>query len=869
MRAARTTSSGFGLWREATSPSQPCSSLRSSAFPATSIGAARLRGCMSRSSRAFSRWASSAGSAIERPKRAKNRHRSRCNRGRKSCQHPQARKAHPPGVRRAVSLGLVLVMMAGAIVILAPSQPVAAAGQIEVYKAGLNFPIALAFSSDGRIFFAEKTTGSIRIIYLANGTLLSTPFITLPSTDGAGERGLLGLALDPGFPSTPYVYAYQTYNDVTKATTYNRIVRILASGNVGVSYTVILRLPPLSSATNHNGGVIGFGPDHKLYAVVGENANPSLSQDPMSPMGKVLRMETNGSAPPDNPFYTNPSWFNLTYTYGHRNMFGLAFHPMTGRVYVTENGPACNDEINLLTAGDNYGWGPSNTCSTPPPPPDNTNQDGPRPVLPIWWWGTTICPTNAAIYRGPYFPTWRGDLFMGDCNTGRFHRLHLVPPNYDSVASDDILWTAPTSIIAVAAGPDGAFWLTTPSTIYRYWDSGQPPIASFTATPNPAIVSSPVAFDASGSSDPDGNIVSYAWNFGDSTGASGVSVAHTYLTFGTFNATLTVTDNESFMATAYRHIVVRAPPIASFTATPSPAVVGASVTFDASGSHDPDGAIVSYRWDFGDLTNGSGAITTHPYTIVGTFNVTLNVTDNNALNGTAYHDVVVQAAPPGPVPPVADFTVNPLRVNPGVSVTFDASTSTDPDGSIASYAWSFGDGSSGAGVQASHVFAAKGTFGVRLTVVDSDGLSNETTRTLAIPDRAPQITSSTPGVGPLTIDAGATQTFTVIAWDPDGDVLMYTWRVDGAAAGGNLSALNFASTTPGAHTVNVTVSDGSLVASREWTVTVVAAGYLALVTSWPFLAFVLAVIVAVLLVWWFRRKRKMERPPRSTNRGTF
>src|SRR5256712_257065 len=697
-------------------------------------------------------------------------------------------------------------MIAGAIVILAPAPPVAAAGQIEVYKSGLNFPIALAFSSDGRIFFAEKTSGSIRIIYLANRTLLPTPFITLPSTDGAGERGLLGLALDPGFPSTPYVYAYQTYNDVTNGTTYNRIVRILASGNVGISYTVILRLPPLSSATNHNGGVT-------------------------------------------------------------------------------------------------------------PPPPAATNRAGPNPIFPIWWWGTTISPTNAATYRGPYFPTWQGDLFMGDCNTGRFPRLPLIPPNYDSVASDDILWTAPTSIIAVAIGPDGAFWLTTPSTIYRYWDSGQPPIASFTATPNPAIVSSPVAFDASGSSDPDGNIVSYAWNFGDSTGASGVSVAHPYLTFGTFNATLTVTDNESFMATAYRHIVVRAPPIASFTATPSPAVVGASVTFDASGSHDPDGAIVSYRWDFGDLTNGSGAITTHPYTIVGTFNVTLNVTDNNALNGTAYHDVIVQPPPPGPVPPVADFTVNPLRVNPGVSVTFDASTSfdpdgmivsytwefgdstggtgvvathayanpgvfsvnlsvidnqalsstathqvtvnarphaafqfapttvyvgisvtfdastsTDPDASIASYAWSFGDGSSGAGVQASHVFAAKGTFGVRLTVVDSDGLSNETTRTLAIPDRAPQITSSTPGVGPLTIDAGATQTFTVIAWDPDGDVLMYTWRVDGAAAGGNLTALNFASTTPGAHTVNVTVSDGSLVASREWTVTVVAAGHFAPLT---------------------------------------
>ncbi|TLZ83804.1 MAG: PKD domain-containing protein, partial [Methanobacteriota archaeon] len=667
------TSSGSGRWQEATSPSQSCSSSRSFAMPGTSIGTARPHGCTSRSSRASSRWASSAGSATGRSERGEGRRPDGRNRGRKQSQQPEGRNQHTPGVRRAVSLGLVLVMMAGAIVTLAPAPPVAAAGQIEVYKTGLDFPIALALSSDGRIFFAEKTTGSIRIIYRANRTLLPTSFITLPNTDGAGERGLLGLALDPGFPSTPYVYAYQTYNDVTNGTTYNRIVRIRASGNVGVSYTVILRLPPLSAAI-HNGGVIGFGPDGKLYAVVGENGNQSRSQDPLSPMGKVLRMESNGSAPPDNPFYNNPSWYNLTYTYGHRNMFGLAFHPMTGRVYVTENGPTCNDEINLLpnlaSPDRNFGWGPTASCGSLPPPAD-TNRDGPNPLFPIWWWGTTICPTNAAIYRGPYFPTWQGDLFMGDCNTGRFHRLHLVPPNYDSVASDDILWTAPASIIAVAIGPDGAFWLTTPSTIYRYWDSGQPPIASLTATPNPAIVGSPVAFDASGSSDPDGNIVSDAWNFGDSTGGSGVNVVHTYLTFGTFNATLTITDNESFTATAYRHIVVRAPPIASFTANPNPAVVGASVTFDASASRDPDGNVVAYAWDFGDSTTGSGAITTHPYTIPGTFNVTLNVTDNDSLNGTVSHDGVVQAAPPGPQPPVADFLADPVRVNPGVPVTFD------------------------------------------------------------------------------------------------------------------------------------------------------------------------------------------------------
>src|SRR5437667_8757908 len=122
-----------------------------------------------------------------------------------------------------------------------PSNP---AVQLSPVQTGLAWPIALAFASDGRIFFAERNTGNIRII--ESGALLPTPFYTLTNTATAGERGLLGLALDPGFPSTAFVYAYQTYNDSANGTIYNRIVRISANGNVGTFDRVILPMPPLS-----------------------------------------------------------------------------------------------------------------------------------------------------------------------------------------------------------------------------------------------------------------------------------------------------------------------------------------------------------------------------------------------------------------------------------------------------------------------------------------------------------------------------------------------------------------------------------------------------------------------------------------------
>ncbi len=326
--------------------------------------------------------------------------------------------------------------------------------ELDPVSTGLQWPIALAFASDGRVFFAERNTGNIRI--LQGGMLLPTPFYSLANTATAGERGLLGLALDPGFPSSPWVYAYQTYNDAANGSVYNRIVRIQASGNMGLSLTVILRMPPLSGATNHNGGVIAFGPDGKLFALVGENADPSLAQNSMSLLGKVLRMNPDGSVPPNNPFYGSLSWENLVYTYGHRNMFGIAFHPVTGRAYVTENGPNDNDEVNLLTSGGNYGWLNVRGIANTPPYID-----------PIIAYTPVIVPTNAAFYTAAVPAQSLNHLVFGSFNDRRLRELTLNPADGASVVNETILATAPDSIVDVEMGRDGSLWVTTPSAIYR------------------------------------------------------------------------------------------------------------------------------------------------------------------------------------------------------------------------------------------------------------------------------------------------------------------------------------------------------------------------------------------------------------------
>jgi glucose/arabinose dehydrogenase/regulation of enolase protein 1 (concanavalin A-like superfamily) len=222
-------------------------------------------------------------------------------------------------------------------------------------------PSAMALAPDGRLFFLESKNGAVRII--KNGALLPTPFVTL-AVDSFNERGLLGITFDPNFASNQYVYLYYTAMSPEVTATHNRVVRYTASGDVALagSKTVILDLDNLSTAGNHNGGALHFGLDGKLYIAVGNNANNSAAQQLTNRLGKILRINADGTIPSDNPTSfqavsgTTSGANRAIWAIGLRNPFTFAIQPATGRLFINDVGQNDWEEINDGVAGLNYGW---------------------------------------------------------------------------------------------------------------------------------------------------------------------------------------------------------------------------------------------------------------------------------------------------------------------------------------------------------------------------------------------------------------------------------------------------------------------------------------------------------------------------------
>jgi glucose/arabinose dehydrogenase len=239
---------------------------------------------------------------------------------------------------------------------------------------GLASPTTMAFAPDGRLFVAEQA-GRMRIV--EDGTLLGTPALDISGrVDSTGERGLLGVAFDPAFSQNGYVYLYYTMKATATNRVHNRVVRFTASGDrlLPATEKLVLRLDNLSDRTNHNGGAIHFGKDGKLYVAVGENANPENAQTLRNLLGKMLRINKNGTIPADNPYFANENVVGKNkaiWARGLRNPYSFAVQPGTGRIHINDVGQKTWEEINRGVKGANYGWpvheGPESAAAYVPP----------------------------------------------------------------------------------------------------------------------------------------------------------------------------------------------------------------------------------------------------------------------------------------------------------------------------------------------------------------------------------------------------------------------------------------------------------------------------------------------------------------------
>jgi glucose/arabinose dehydrogenase len=314
---------------------------------------------------------------------------------------------------------------------------------------GLASPTAMAMAPDGRIFVCEKG-GRLRVV--KDDALLPTPFLSV-SVNSAGERGLLGVALDPDFAATRHVYVYYT---ASASPRHNRLSRFTASAsNPDVaeagSEVLLLRLDNLGSATNHNGGAIRFGADGKLYVAVGDNAAPSNAQSLSNLFGKMLRIDKDGGIPADNPFYGSATGKNRAiWALGLRNPFTFAVQPGTGRIFINDVGWMSWEEIDEGGSGRNYGWpgteGPTadNRYTAPfHAYRNNRHPDG----------GGQGCAITGAAFYNPAtirFPSdYVGDYFFGDYCGGYIRRLDL-----SSMAVGDFI-TGIDGLTGIQVGDDG------------------------------------------------------------------------------------------------------------------------------------------------------------------------------------------------------------------------------------------------------------------------------------------------------------------------------------------------------------------------------------------------------------------------------
>ncbi len=502
---------------------------------------------------------------------------------------------------------------------------------IETVAVGLNFPTAVAFTPDGRTLIAEKD-GVVRIID-ASGTLLPTPFITLDDVNAAEDRGLIGIAVDPAFATNGYVYLAYTYEvdpsqpngytfdpslpactsgspvpfdpncyDIAKKTA--RVVRVTATGDIAPLSSKLTILGSVagtpsqpscadypgvddciaSDSGSHSIGGIRFGADGKLYVATGDGAgffapdtHAFRAQDLDHLSGKILRINTDGTGPSDNPFFTGNANDNRSkvYAYGMRNPYRFNFQPGTNALFGGNVGWYQYEQVNRIEPGDNFGWpcyeggivasnGYENLSGCPLTAAQQADFASPYYVYAHDSNGQGAV-TGGAFATDPGYPaSILGKYVFGDYIFKEINYFDASAPGPIAASGVTNLATedANESILPVefVTGPDGLVYYLNifPGALKRIVYSPQNPI--------PVIVDQivfgsalTIEFDGSNSTILGNASLTYAWDFGDGNTATSINPTHTYAAAGTYNVTLTVTSSTGYSASTIKQVIVLPP----------------------------------------------------------------------------------------------------------------------------------------------------------------------------------------------------------------------------------------------------------------------------------------------------------------------
>jgi glucose/arabinose dehydrogenase len=468
---------------------------------------------------------------------------------------------------------------------------------------GLTHPTAMALASDGRIFVSEQP-GRVRVI--KNGTLLATPFVTL-NVSSSGERGALGVALDPAFASNHFVYVYYT----SSSGPHNRISRFTANGDVSSAEKILMDLPTLSSATNHNGGALHFGSDGKLYISVGENANGSNAQSMNTPLGKMLRINPDGTIPSDNPFFGSTTGNNRAiWALGLRNPFTFAFQPGTGRLFINDVGQSTWEEIDDGLKGANYGW---------PATEGNTGNSAYKSPFYAYDHSGGCAITGGSFYNPATaaFPAqYKGDYFFADYCGNWIKSIDLSTKAVSNFASG---LGSPTDI--QISGDGALYYVAYASGSIRKisYSGSQAPSISQQPANKTAVVGASATFTvaATGSAP-----LAYRWqrNMADIAGAASASYTLNNAQLSDNGARFRcIVSNSAGSATSTEAILTVTsdqPPTADITAPAAGSSFqgGQVINFAGTGTDPEDGALPAsaFTWE-ARLWHDDGNLHSHPF----------------------------------------------------------------------------------------------------------------------------------------------------------------------------------------------------------------------------------------------------------------